>query len=190
VIERYKDIDIPVTFGILIADYDQQPAREYIINYLDVFDNKSSKYIDFFIPGYTEQNYRNDMRPIHFKRKFYFSRSIFLEFIEQLEKHFEINCSYNPMLILMELHNNDIINTKKVIIDLDSDTHNVKRTGQLFENIFKIAKKNVDLKSFSHGLAATYVKGEFLDAFLRVLDNRFITEIATQHKNVKQYKIV
>jgi len=63
-------------------------------------------------------------------------------------------------------------------------------TGQLFESIFKIAKKNVDLKSFSHGLTATYVKGEFLDTFLQVLDNRFITEIATQHKNARQYKII
>ena len=51
VMERYSDVDIPITFGILIADYDQQMAREHIINYLDVFNETSGKYIDFLFRG-------------------------------------------------------------------------------------------------------------------------------------------
>ncbi len=46
IIEWYSDIDIPITFGILTADYEQSLAREYIINYIDVFDKRSNKYID------------------------------------------------------------------------------------------------------------------------------------------------
>lgn len=44
-----------ITVGILIADGNQTVARDYIINYMDKFDKKSGKYIDFFVPGYCEK---------------------------------------------------------------------------------------------------------------------------------------
>lgn len=34
-IKRREDNSIPVTFGLLIADYNQQTCREYILNYID-----------------------------------------------------------------------------------------------------------------------------------------------------------
>jgi hypothetical protein len=34
-IKRRENRDIPVTFGILIADYRQQINREYILNYIE-----------------------------------------------------------------------------------------------------------------------------------------------------------
>ena len=37
-----------VTFGILIADPRQTDAEEYIFNYIDIFNDESGKYIDFF----------------------------------------------------------------------------------------------------------------------------------------------
>ena len=51
VLEKY-DEEIPITMGILVADYRQSDAREYILNYLNRFDEKSGKYIDFYLPGY------------------------------------------------------------------------------------------------------------------------------------------
>ena len=41
-----------VVIGILIADWRQTEAREYILNYMNMFDEESGKFIDFFIPGY------------------------------------------------------------------------------------------------------------------------------------------
>lgn len=39
-------------FGVLFCDVRQSKAREYILNYLDVFQLRSGKFIDFYIPGY------------------------------------------------------------------------------------------------------------------------------------------
>ena len=41
-----------ITMGILLADADQHEAKEYIVNYMNRFDKRSGKYIDFYIPGY------------------------------------------------------------------------------------------------------------------------------------------
>lgn len=51
ILEKY-DEDIPITMGILVADYRQSDAREYILNYLNRFDERSGRYIDFYLPGY------------------------------------------------------------------------------------------------------------------------------------------
>ena len=50
-----------ITVGILIADGNQASARDYIINYMDMFDRKSGKFIDFFVPGYCENIFGNDV---------------------------------------------------------------------------------------------------------------------------------
>lgn len=39
-------------FGVLICDVRQSKAKEYILNYIDVFNNRSGKFIDFYIPVY------------------------------------------------------------------------------------------------------------------------------------------
>ena len=48
VLQKYEGISI--TMGILIADYRQTDAREYILNYMNRFDELSGKYIDFYLP--------------------------------------------------------------------------------------------------------------------------------------------
>ncbi len=53
IINKYNHA--PVTIGILIADGQQTAARDYIVNYMDRFDKKSGKYIDFYVPGYCEK---------------------------------------------------------------------------------------------------------------------------------------
>ena len=50
-----------ITVGILIADGNQASARDYIINYMDMFDRKSGKFMDFFVPGYCEDIFDNDV---------------------------------------------------------------------------------------------------------------------------------
>lgn len=52
--EEKLGTDARITFGILFADARQSRAKEYIINYMDIFDQKSGEYFNFFIPGYIE----------------------------------------------------------------------------------------------------------------------------------------
>ena len=52
ILKKHEDEDSCVTMGILVADYRQSEAREYMLNYLRRFDMLSGKYIDFYLPGY------------------------------------------------------------------------------------------------------------------------------------------
>ena len=49
----YRDSE-SITFGILLADFRQSTAREYILNYLQDFHEVSGRHFNFFIPGYIE----------------------------------------------------------------------------------------------------------------------------------------
>ena len=195
VLQQYNDIDIPITFGVLIADYDQRLASEYIINYLDFFDMSSGKYIDFFIPGYIPyERYGDDnCIPIHFCNKrgeqYYFNREVFHRFITEFGNKFGIKYPYNPILVLVELTKGNFANSRKIIIDLDSNERDIKRTGVLFDKIFSIAKQYTAINDFEYGLARTHIKGDWLDAVVRALDNSIITELRNQQQNVWSFRV-
>ncbi len=50
------EVDEIVTFGILVADWQMSKAREYIVDYMNRFDQNSGKYIDFMVLGYGEDS--------------------------------------------------------------------------------------------------------------------------------------
>lgn len=116
-----------ITVGILIADGNQASARDYIINYMDMFDRKSGKFMDFFVPGYCEDIFDNDVNierryhpnaygkwcsyrdiPIFYIRRnqtaYYFDKFLFDDFIIEMEERMGIKYTYNPMLILVEIN--------------------------------------------------------------------------------------
>ena len=47
ILKKYEGEGNCITMGILVADYRQSEAREYMLNYLRRFDMLSGKYIDF-----------------------------------------------------------------------------------------------------------------------------------------------
>lgn len=186
IINRYDNDTI--TFGVLIADYEQTLAREYIMNYINVFDKKSNRYIDFFIPGYA--CYYGDLRT-SLKNKYgeyyYFNRDLFERFIIQLEQYFGIRYSFNPELILIELKNNNFINSKKIVIELEKD---ITHTGTLFLDIFDIAKKHVDISDFSSELNKMYCKGPIIDIILNALGNNIVSNIYKSRDDVIRFKVI
>lgn len=192
IMEWYSDIDIPITFGILIADYEQSLAREYIINYIDIFDKRSNRYIDFFIPGYVIYGSDDDIRTSMKNKQgdaYYFSRTLFRDFIEKFETYFDYKYEFNPVLILVELKNRNFVGTKKIVIELDSEQTSIKNAGVLFNNIFEIAKKNVSITDFSKELTATYLKDTLADAIINAIDNKILTELYNQKKNIRIFQI-
>lgn len=188
-IMEWYDEECPITFGILIADYDQTLAREYILNYLNIFDNRSNKYIDFFIPGYTEYGTKNPIELSRTGKRYFFDRKIFERFIEQFQENFGYKYEFNPVLLLIELKNKDFLNSKKIIIDLEGNGIDVKRAGALFQRIFDIAKQYVGLKDFSRELTVTYIKGAYADSIVNAIDNSILTEFNKQQKNIRRFKI-
>lgn len=193
--DRYQEFDIPITYGILIVDGEQSKAKEYIINYLNRIDKKSSSTFDFFIPGYVDYQI-SDSIPMgklisRTDRSYYFNRELFDVFIYELEKKFNFRYTYNPILILAEKNPNQKVSSadKKIIIELDNSRGNVDRAGVLFENIFEIAKREVDLKEFSRELKTLYVHSGLIDTFIKLLGNKYITEINAMRNATRTFKI-
>lgn len=207
---------IPVTMGILVADYRQTEAREYILNYLNRFDEKSGKYIDFYLPGYymyakesemewaarSHQNmcisrHSSSYEPIHISRrneKFYFDDYLFDDFLRELEKQTGIVYQYNPMLILVEVNKavgyGAIEFQDKMIIDLDDGTPGgVKRSGVLFEKIFEIARREVNLDRFNRELGLYYIKGNAVKTIINILEGNWIEAMEDNVEGVRRYRV-
>lgn len=215
VLEKY-DGDIPITMGILVADHRQSAAREYILNYLNRFDEKSGKYIDFYLPGYymfseegknewekrSHQNicvsrHCSSKEPIFISRlqeKFYFDGYLFENFLYDFERKTGISYTYSPMLILVEVNKRKgygkLEFQDKLVIDLDDGTpRGIRRSGVLFEEIFNIAKREVRLDRFGRALRMHYLKGNAVKTIANVLDGNIIEPLAETMEGIMQYKI-
>ena len=194
VLDVYQDYtsDDIISFGILIADPRQQESKEYIINYLEMFDYYSDKYFDFFIPGYTTEEWESDSERCFVLRskKYYFSRQMFLDFIINLKDEFNIKYTYNPMLILASMKPAQKHTAEFIILELDdNDSHSVKRSGQLFETIFDVARKDPTVKTIGNTLMMTSIKSGFLDSVVRAIDNGMLSELISSTKRIRRFKI-
>lgn len=189
-LEHHENNNLPVTFGILTADYGQSDSREYILNYLDRFDRNSGTYINFYLPGYIDGDYYGCDGKIEIKGKeYYFVRELYHTFLEKLESVFGIPYPYTPQLILMEYDSGRLSSLKKIIIELDAKAGDIKRTGDLFEEIFRIAKKKVKLREFSNGLVRREFKKGLLKKIVKLIRKPFLNEIIDGGKILNTYKI-
>lgn len=216
ILKKYEDEDNCITMGILVADYRQSEAREYMLNYLRRFDMLSGKYIDFYLPGYymysedsknewkTRDHYNicisrhcSSRNPIYLDRSnspYYFDDYLFEDFLREFEKKTGIKYTYNPMLILVEVKKNqcrgELQFQDKIVIELDDDTNRgCRRSGQLFETIFDIAKKEVHLDRFGKELKIKYIKGSALQKIASILDGNIIEALGETAEGILQFRI-
>ncbi|GIP12427.1 hypothetical protein [Paenibacillus macerans] len=189
-IKRRENNEIPVIFGLLVADFHQQKCKEYILNYIERFDYKSDQYINFYLPGYLEEDLFNNDEKITIKQKdFYFNRDTYLNFLDKLEVDFKIDYPYNPVLILMEYDRGNFNRTKRIIIELDSNGSDIKQVGEMFERIFEIAKEVVSINDFSKSLMKDGLKKGLLDKIIEGIDISYITAIYKNTKEINKYRI-
>lgn len=184
--ERYDGTET-VTFGILIADYEMDCVRQNIINYLNIFNNHSNRYIDFYIPGY--KNWGGDEKtPFEdvYGNSYYFSRELFNNFLLEFGDNFGYKCDYQPALILVELNNLDFSRCKKMVIHLGD----CKGAGVLFDVIFNTAKKHVELKGFHKDIKSTLIKGTLCDTLIRMTDNNILIELKSLRDNLRNFRIL
>ena len=102
---------------------------------------------------------------------------------------YEIDYPYTPELILIEYDRGMLKPNKKIIIELDNDNSNIKKTGELFEKIFSIAKECVSMDEFSNKLINYEFKNSIFDTILSAIDNSYISSLATTLKGIRKYKI-
>lgn len=214
VLQKYEGISI--TMGILIADYRQTDAREYILNYMNRFDELSGKYIDFYLPGYYmyAQESNNDWKtrshenmcisrhcssnePIYISRTnelFYFDDYLFEDFLREFEKKTGISYTYSPMLVLVEVNKavgyGTIEFQDKMVIDLDDGTpHGIRRSGVLFEQIFAIAKRYVNLDRFEKDIRLHYIRGNAVNTIAGILDGSLLETMVSNVEGIRKYRI-
>jgi len=182
--------DIPITFGLLIADYRQQNCKDYILNYIERFDYVSGKYINFYLPGYLKNEHLITDNKISIKGiKYYFDEDVYMDFLYKLEQDFDIEYPYNPVLILLEYSSGNFRFSKNIRIELDVEGADIRKTGELFDEIFKIAQKNVAIEDYSQNLINMSMKNGLLDTIISGINISYISAIHNQNQEVKKYKI-
>ena len=183
--EYEKGTDIPITVGILIADYRRSFCKENVLNQLERFDKKSGPLIDFYIPGYCktseiDEHYVDDYR---FKNKKYsFSPQYFNEFIDELEKR-NIKVTGRFQLLLLPYENHHLLFHQAISFDLESDEsgNKIESTKLFFESIFQIASETTAFEVFkariNHDRASNwffgFLKEKLPDAILSLIMNPF-----------------
>ncbi|WP_022759588.1 hypothetical protein [Butyrivibrio fibrisolvens] len=207
-----------VTVGILIADGYQQDAREYILHYANMFDRHSDGYIDFFIPGYyinasSEQEAKrirsfhpnadiriesNKYSDVIFLERtglhYGYDQGLFFRFLDNIHDRMGIAITYNPMLILVEVNmdmcRGELEFQKKLVIELDSNSDgNIRRAGMLFEDIFEIAKKNINLYKFRDGIRLRYLKKNCIDLISDLLVRDYGGALKVLGNGVASYRL-
>lgn len=182
--------DIPITFGVLIADHRQQKAREYVLNYITRFDKLSERYINFYLPGYLEKDAIGYCTDIKIRGTNYaFNAGVYLDFLSHFCYDFDIDYPYNPVLILLEYNRGHFKKSRKIVIELDENGAEIERAGRLIETIVDIARKHVELEEFSSGLQQSVVRHSLFERIIEGIDNAIISSITKGINDTQKYRI-
>ena len=189
-IKKRENLNKPVTFGLLIADYRNPLCKTYILDYISRFDYKSDKYINFYLPGYLEEDsiWKKDKIKIKGKQ-YYFNDEKYMEFLNKLERDFSIDYPYNPTLILLEYDKGNFNKSKRIIIELDSEGSDIKKVGNLLERIFEIAKIENNLLNIQKKLRKDEFKNGLFEAIVVGIDNGIISSLYKTAKSNYKYKL-
>ena len=77
-----------------------------------------------------------------------------------------------------------------IVIELDTYIScGVKRSGVLFDQIFKVAKKEISVKALKNNMLKSYLKGNWIDSLVNVLSGDWLEEIQKIGDELKRYRI-
>lgn len=171
--EYEKGTDIPITVGILIADYRRSFCKENVLNQLERFDKKSGSLIDFYIPGYckTSEIDQHYQEKYVFKRDTYsFSPEYFNEFVDILE-NCGIKVTGRTQLILLPYEGNQLLFDHTISFDVETDESEkkIESTKLFFESIFQIASETTKFDVFKERI----YRSRTVNSCLRFLKENF-----------------
>lgn len=185
-------------FGVLFCDVRQANAREYVLNYLDVFHKRSGKLIDFYIPGYIpSEEYYGSKSPniIHLgKQKYIFDQSQYIEFCERFECDFNVGFPFSATLVLLEYTTGHFSKARKIVFELECSENGIKSAGNLFLNIFNCAKEGrmgSSLDELSDCLSAKD-KQKLIWSAAQCILNLFsidVEPVLDQYQNICKYRV-
>lgn len=138
----------PRYLGVLFCDIEQQNVKQFIINYMEVFNKKSGENFDFYIPGYLscKTGRTSDIFELN-SEKYKFNRKVYDEFCYKFSQDFDIKYPYVATLVLLEYKSGNFKHSKKCMFNLEEINGGVKNSGDFFELIFKSAEENDELQN-------------------------------------------
>lgn len=190
-----------------LTDFDEASGN-YIDFFVPGYYIESDDYIKYFFvedekklfhPNAYSLGSKEGMESVYITRNnrkihYYFSEELFREFRRKMEREWRIKYSYNPMLILVEVNKGycrgELAYQKKLVIELDdNDTHSVRRSGELFEQIFEIAKKQSGMEGYARELRKYCIKGDAVHNILNCLSGNFVEVIENVSDDLIKCKI-
>ena len=76
-----------------------------------------------------------------------------------------------------------------IVIELDNTSHDIRRSGMVFSKIFKFARENPQLQDLQQMLIKTYLKGNWLNHILKILNQNELLEVINIKNNITKYRI-
>lgn len=131
------------TIGLLFVDSRQNDVRQYLTNYLDVFNTESGKYLDFCIPGYSSSKIQTSDNCIQIKNDFwFFNHNNYTSFQKEMKLNYNVPFSTTAYLLLLEI--GDPGSFKRTIkIELDKNKDDVRNAGDLFQQLFEFTREKI-----------------------------------------------
>lgn len=156
-------------FGVLLADVRQPDTKSYILNYLDRFHMSSGEYIDFYIPGYFEEEngfYNTEYIGLE-NEKYFFSNQAYDEFTLKFVNDFGLRANGVPVLYLIEWEKGAFEKSEIIEFNLDGGEYSVKKTVELFDLLFSFTKDKEDLFGINNRMEleklGNYLTNELID---------------------------
>ena len=160
---------VSTVIGILLADPRQPNVKEYLFNYLDILDARSGDSFNLYIPGYRKADETIDDKDICYrvgnvKDGLVLDYSLFVGFINDMEAKMNVKYTFNPMFVLVSAWYNHLSGKTEFrddcyVIQLDKVPGGIQRSGEMFDVVFDVAKKNTqDMDAYKGGVRMKYVK--------------------------------
>lgn len=160
---KYKDILVDIeknnilndTIGILLARPKSDAGRS-IIDSLPYYHHRSDKNINFYLPGYGaywHNAYPDEKHIVTIDGTIWsFSHSMYVKFIEDLEKASKWKYSGESELILLDYHNKRLDYSKILVFHLDAmlQDKTISSINSFFEKLFRYFAQKSTIEQFSN----------------------------------------
>ncbi|MEG1173135.1 MAG: hypothetical protein RSD40_02255 [Bacilli bacterium] len=181
-------------FGVLFLNYNQQGAKEYIVDFLDIFHKNSGSYINFYVPGYIKEGNQyqvNDRKKIDVGldgESYYFSLEEYKKICSQFKDIYKIKFPFNPMLLICEINgNHEILEEKKLVINLHDDKNSIENASKKIEQVIQFSKNGVNnTKEMNKKILFQDFKEYFTNGIFEDVDNPWIKVVNNVYKIAKK----
>ncbi|WP_313755967.1 hypothetical protein [Tissierella sp.] len=196
---KYKDILADIeksdilndTIGILLARPKSDAGRS-IIDSLPYYHHRSGKNINFYLPGYGaywHNAYPDEKHIVTIEGTMWsFSHSMYVKFIEDLEKESKWKYSGESELILLDYHNKTLNYSKILVFHLDAmlQDKTISSVNSFFEKLFRCFAQNLTIEQFSNRMGSKTLGQVTLSTILEKLP----LNLGTLLVKAKHYAII